>query len=35
VRVRLPFRVFGIVARLEASPPLAVLFWNWLLVQSC
>jgi len=30
----LSFRVFGIAARLRASPPQAVLFWNWLLVQS-
>jgi len=29
-----PFRVFGIAARPLASPPPAVLFWNWLLVQS-
>ncbi len=30
----MPFRVFGIAARPLASPPPAVLFWNWLLVQS-
>ena len=29
-----PFRVFGIAARPMASPPPAVLFWIWLLVQS-
>jgi hypothetical protein len=29
-----PFRVFGCAAQPPASPPGAVLLWNWLLVQS-
>jgi hypothetical protein len=29
-----PFRVFGIAARPQPSPPEVVLFWNWSLVQS-